>query len=100
MFPFGTRARHMSRKLSALVNDEDDDDENDEKTRALGERHGDVGRRRIHRRHVSISAFIFVGYDGGSSNERFYGGLFHELTVVLTEERPLSEGVARARKFT
>lgn len=30
MFPFGTRARHMSRKLSALVNDEDEDDNDDE----------------------------------------------------------------------
>lgn len=29
MFPFGTRARHMSRKLSALVNDEDEDDDDD-----------------------------------------------------------------------
>lgn len=29
MFPFGTRARHMSRKLSALVNDEDEDDDDE-----------------------------------------------------------------------
>lgn len=27
MFPFGTRVRHMSRKLSALVNDEDEDED-------------------------------------------------------------------------
>jgi len=47
MFSFGTRARHMSRKLSALVNgdegddgddgdddeDDDDDDDGDEDTR-------------------------------------------------------------------
>lgn len=30
MFSFGTRARHMSRKLSALVNDEDEDEDDDE----------------------------------------------------------------------
>jgi len=30
MFPFGTRARHMSRRLSALVNHEEEDDDDDD----------------------------------------------------------------------
>lgn len=38
MFPFGTRARHMSRKLSALVNDEDEDEDDVDDKNGL-ERH-------------------------------------------------------------
>jgi len=30
MFPFGTRARHMSRRLSALVNHEEEDGDDDD----------------------------------------------------------------------
>lgn len=45
MFPFGTRARHMSRKLSALVSDEDDEDEDE---CALDERCDVDGGTRFH----------------------------------------------------
>ena len=75
MFSFGTRARHMSRKLSALVNgdegdddgdgddgDDDDDEDGDEDTRRA------PGMPLAHpqRRHVSISAFISVDYSWSS----------------------------------
>lgn len=53
MFPFGTRARHMSRKLSALVNDEDEDEDDVDDEDGL-EQHPPTRRR------VSISAFISV----------------------------------------
>lgn len=53
--------------------------ETTETTRTRVERR-ECRRRCIHRRHVSISAFICVGYSW--SNDRFYCGLFSEITCL------------------